>query len=757
MTARCALLVLWLVPACGGQAVTPIPSDAAEDAAPDAAVEVAQEAILGASVEVPAGAWSGPPLTVQPGAAIADSVASELVVIAVGPPMHFGPGGAKFEAPVTVRLPFSTLQYDDAALDGKSFAIVGLEDGATVAGFDVGPVGLVGFDVGPVGFVPNGAGGDNDALAVFEVAHFTTYQAVVVGSLACDACDATPCTGAECLDGACVRTPKPDGEACAGPKGGPGACKAGECQAVAAGCDALKSCDDGDLCTTGDACSDGACSGTPVVCTDDGNPCTADACDPTTGACHPPLLGECSDGDACTVGDGCIAGVCTPGPPAPACTDDGNPCTTDKCNPATGVCHDPLTGTPCSDGDACTTSDECAAGACAAGPAVVCYDDNDPCTTDACDPGTGLCHLPMVASCDDGNACTTGDGCLGGFCVGGAFTQCASDGNPCTTDGCNPLTGACHEPKDGPCDDGSLCTSFDACLAGVCVGGPTACIDDANPCTLPGCDPKTGACGTPMPDGAPCDDGALCASTGTCQGGTCLFTTAGCPDDGSPCTLEMCTPAGCKTQSFDGSPCEDGNLCTTGDVCGKGICQPGAPTLCNDGNPCTLDGCSPGFGCMSGPAPDGTPCGAGQTCFGGFCGPVVPVTCVVGKTAGCGVLASDVSQWQTVLIEGLEPSRFVTVGFMATQVKPVAATLTLHVEAPVTPNPIMAAEVRAGADCSMLVPSSVSATAGSTTVSFQATPTLTHAIKLFLGPGMLPGATQVTVSLGTTCTAVTPQ
>ncbi|PIE19304.1 MAG: hypothetical protein CSA66_02510, partial [Proteobacteria bacterium] len=49
-----------------------------------------------------------------------------------------------------------------------------------------------------------------------------------------------------------------------------------------------KACDDLDLCTNNDACSGGVCvAGLPTVC-DDGDPCTADTCDSTTGACETP-------------------------------------------------------------------------------------------------------------------------------------------------------------------------------------------------------------------------------------------------------------------------------------------------------------------------------------------------------------------------------------------------------------------------------------------------------------------------------------
>ena len=53
-------------------------------------------------------------------------------------------------------------------------------------------------------------------------------------------------------------------------------------------------------------------------------------------------------------------------------------------------------------------------------------------------------------------------------------------------------------------------------------------------------------------------------------------------------------------------PCDDGNACTTGDVCADGVCG-GAPLLCNDDNVCTTDTCNPATGCQFTPNP-------GQTC-----------------------------------------------------------------------------------------------------------------------------------------------
>jgi hypothetical protein len=62
------------------------------------------------------------------------------------------------------------------------------------------------------------------------------------------------------------------------------------------------------------------------------------------------------------------------------------------CSPGTGTCSNPAkpAGTACSDGNACTTTDTCsAAGACVAGPPLACAPDGDVCTADVCNAATG--------------------------------------------------------------------------------------------------------------------------------------------------------------------------------------------------------------------------------------------------------------------------------------------------------------------------------------------------------------------------------
>lgn len=86
-----------------------------------------------------------------------------------------------------------------------------------------------------------------------------------------------------------------------------------------------------DRCQPGAACTAAGC--------DDGNPCTADACD-AGGQCTHAAVADgtfCRDADHCNGAERCQAGACVAGPP-PVC-DDGDPCTADSCDPALGCGH----------------------------------------------------------------------------------------------------------------------------------------------------------------------------------------------------------------------------------------------------------------------------------------------------------------------------------------------------------------------------------------------------------------------------------
>ncbi|MCS6902647.1 MAG: hypothetical protein NZX77_23170, partial [Polyangiaceae bacterium] len=175
------------------------------------------------------------------------------------------------------------------------------------------------------------------------------------------------------------------------------------------------------------------------------------------------------EGDTCDTGGKCQGSLIL--------VDDGNPCTTDTCDPATGQpVYKGNVGQPCSDNNACTIDDTCdAKGKCEGFPLDP--DDNNPCTFDFCDPITGnFSHkgLPNCKSCK------------------GNDNDC-DDGNPCTIDTCKAdICDYQDVPPEDPCDDGNACTLGDKCnLSGKCVGDLKN-VDDGNPCTTDSCDPATG-------------------------------------------------------------------------------------------------------------------------------------------------------------------------------------------------------------------------------------------------------------------------
>ncbi len=49
--------------------------------------------------------------------------------------------------------------------------------------------------------------------------------------------------------------------------------------------------------------------------------------------------------------------------------------------------------------------------------------------------------------------------------------------------------------------------------------------------------------------------------------------------------------------------CDDANACNGAEYCQAGVCFGRAPLVCNDGDPCTIDGCDSASGCTVTPSP----------------------------------------------------------------------------------------------------------------------------------------------------------
>jgi hypothetical protein len=234
-------------------------------------------------------------------------------------------------------------------------------------------------------------------------------------------------------------------------------------------------CEDGNACTVDDVCINGICTGKVVHC-DDADVCNGfEWCDPWTGSCNPGVSPLCEDGNPCT-DDACDAQL--------GClfVNNANPCVDGSLCTSNDVCRDgTCTGIPvvCTDGNVCNGEESCnpATGACLAGSPLPCSDGN-PCTDDLCDPVLGCIFSNNTAPCNDGSACTTDDTCANGVCVG------------------NPL----------PCDDGDVCNGAELCdaLTGACLAGTPPNCDDQNDCTLDGCDPVGGCFHTVTGSGTVC-------------------------------------------------------------------------------------------------------------------------------------------------------------------------------------------------------------------------------------------------------------
>src|SRR5262249_26082789 len=146
----------------------------------------------------------------------------------------------------------------------------------------------------------------------------------------------------------------------------------------------------------------------------------------------------------------------------------------------------------------------------------------------------------------------------------------------------------------------------DSCQAGVCTGTNPVVCTTANQCKTASCNPATGTCSNAnKTNGTPCDDGNLCTQTDTCQSGTCMGNPVVCT------ALDQChNPGTCDTtsgmcsnpQKADLSACDDGNACTQTDSCMGGVCVGSNPVVCTALDQCHAVGtCDPSTGVCPNP------------------------------------------------------------------------------------------------------------------------------------------------------------
>ena len=150
--------------------------------------------------------------------------------------------------------------------------------------------------------------------------------------------------------------------------------------------------------------------------------------------------------------------------------------------------------------------------------------------------------------------------------------------------------------------------------------------DDDNECTEDSCNGEAGCLNDPA-DGEACFDENACTYDDQCEAGVCVGLPVDC-DDGNPCTDDGCAPFDGCFQEDNSLPCEDdGDPCTE-DLCSGGECTHppgnGGAGCEDDADPCTTDICDAGEcthppGNNGEPCEDDDPCTLEEHCEGGFC------------------------------------------------------------------------------------------------------------------------------------------
>lgn len=117
-----------------------------------------------------------------------------------------------------------------------------------------------------------------------------------------------------------------------------------------------------------------------------------------------------------------------------------------------------------------------------------------------------------------------------------------------------------------------------------------------------------------LPNGTSCDDGNACTTSDVCMNGICLGITFTC-DDGNACTDDSCNPTtGCTHSNRSGS-CDDGNECTDDSCDPVAGCQyANNSAACDDHDSCTEnDACDSGV-CSGSLIPDCVECSVDGDC-----------------------------------------------------------------------------------------------------------------------------------------------
>lgn len=392
-------------------------------------------------------------------------------------------------------------------------------------------------------------------------------------------------------------------------------------------------------------CNGGVWEATQLCAT--GMSCAVKATGPVCGAANVLTDATSSTDDGAVIGAKPDASVDVPPSVCkkPAECDDGDPCTTDACNPVSLFCTHltiPTCGktlSPCAGSVDCAASQVCDK---ASHTCVGCIENGDcgvgkrciekqcftslACQSDVqCKSVGGVCDLAagVCVPCLKDGDCGEAQLCKGQSCE--TKLKCSSSKDcPAVCDETAGLCAKCLKSAD--CATGLYCTGEKTCRPVVCkapacagVGALWSCAgdgsgyfiaepcEDGNPCTADACSKDAGAgpqcVHTPFADGTGCDDANACTiGNELCTGGDCGGGTPKNCDDANQCTTDTCdskTGVCAHVKLADNSGCDDGDLCTLVDSCHVGACEAGAAKVCAGVEVCVVGGCK------APPAPDG--------------------------------------------------------------------------------------------------------------------------------------------------------
>src|SRR5438552_6773234 len=473
-----------------------------------------------------------------------------------------------------------------------------------------------------------------------------------------------------------------------------------------------------DVCDgTNTACSHPA-GNAGASCATDNNPCTLDVCDGNLTTCTHPAgnagtqcrasAGQCDVAEVC---DGANAACptdvfasstlhCTGTSQGGACDDNAS----DHCTGTSNTCVDifQAAGTTCRDSAGqCDVAETCpgTSGACPvnafAASSTHCTGTSQggACDNDAADHCSGSANTcvdvfkaatvtcrPSADVCDKAENCTGTSAACPTDTFQSSSTACRAAVDVCdAVEKCTGTSAAC--PADGYLSSSTVCrASVGVCdVAETCTGTSTACPTDAFASSSTVCRASAGVCdvaenctGTSstcptnafLPSSTICRASAgVCDPAENCTGSTApcptdAKSTAGttCPDDGNPCSSDVCdgTSNACTHPAGNaGATCPaDGDACTT-DTCN------GTSTTCQH---------APGnAGAVCRPAAND--CDVPETC------PAIPVIGFRSSTSGSSG-ASTVTSFNLSKPAGTAASDVMVASVSATEVANNVPTIT---------------------------------------------------------------------------------